>query len=183
MGRTEGKVERWGFAAVVFVGRTVVRGVSCVPRIVSRASGIAQPSAPATIAGVVGASVALARLPLGPIAGACVDLGGTAAVLAIATWSVPASTGVDAFAVVLAALLGDADRRLPSALLPTVARRHVSRVLARTLGDAAAPLRAWSAMASAARLVHVVEQLVALERAGAPTDALDAPDAPSRAAA
>lgn len=148
------QVERWTFRTVEIVGRTIVRGVSSMPRIVARASGIEKPSVPATIAGVVGASVTLARVPLGPIAGACLGMGGTVAVLAIAAWSIRSSAGVDAYVIVLAAVLDDA-----------IGRLRVSRTLVRTITNAAVPVRAWSAMAEAARLVHMVERLSAVRAA------------------
>ncbi len=164
------RFERWARGAAVVVGRVVVRGVARMPGVVARASGVAQPSMPATVAGVVSAGMTLARAPLGPIAGTCVDAGATAAVLAIATWSVRASTGDDACAVVLAALVADAEGHASPALVHVATRRCVSRVLARTFGKLPAPLRAWSAMGDAARLVDGIERFAArLTEDGAPT--------------
>lgn len=97
-------------AAAVVVGRTVTRAAGVLPWVVRRASGLEEPSPEAVAAGVVRGVSALAPMSFG-VGGRCVELVGTASVLALATWTVHAQTDVGACGEVLAGAITDVERR------------------------------------------------------------------------
>jgi len=82
-------LERGLGAAAIVIGRTVTRAAGMLPRVVGRASGLAEPSPEAVVAGVVRGVTALAPLSL-PVGGRAIELAGAASVLALATWTLEA---------------------------------------------------------------------------------------------
>ena len=105
-----GSVERRLSAAAVAIGRVVTRAASVLPPIVRRASGLDRPSPEAVFAGVIRGLTALAPAALGA-AGRCVDLAGTASVLAIATWTADAEAEQEKRQCVLAHAIAHVERR------------------------------------------------------------------------
>lgn len=105
------EVQRWLAKAALGVGGLVTYGIATAARVVACASGLERPSRAACVAGMVRGTATIAKRAAGPAFGACLDAAGTAAVLGIATWSVRASAGEEAFRSKLGAAIDEAELR------------------------------------------------------------------------